>query len=358
MSDLVASLASADTARLQVPASVTVPAGYQEAAFDLTPVTDPAVNGHALVERGYAQSAGFNAGGSSATVYDAQSLAIPVNPSPAHQALRPWHPMPCCRGARSWGLARCPRVIGFIWEPLLHRGQAELLGSTATTTWTPARSTRGTTYYWKVVAVLGEETASSPVWQFTVPPLGGLHHLTWNSLPSNALVETPFPASLQAVDEYGDVVDHDGQVTITTRSGAASVLITEIGCDNIDAVEITNVSHTSVDISGWQIVLYDELSWPSPISTFTLPGGTVIGAGQVIRLEESATGPGTAPAFQLGGFLYWTSAGRAAVLIGMLRERWWISPAWAARLRRLAIPSRSRSDSGLGSPLPSAIKQA
>jgi subtilisin family serine protease len=313
MSDLVVSLASGDAARLQVPALVTVPAGYREAAFDLTPVDDPAVNGHALVAV-TAQSEGFNDGGSSTTVYDAQSLAIPVNPAPAHQA-SPVAPDAVLSWSTLAGAGTVPESYQVYLGTSASLGAAELLGSTANTTWTPDRFTRGTTYYWKVVAVLGAETASSPVWQFTVPPLGELHHLTWNSLPGTALVETPFPASLQAVDEYGDLVDHDCQVTITTRSGAASVLITEIGCDNIDAVEITNVSHASVDISGWQIVLYDELSWPSPVSTFTLPGGTIIGAGQVLRLEESATSPGTAPAFQLGGFLYWTSAGRAAVLI-------------------------------------------
>ena len=313
MSDLVVFLASGDANRLAVPASVTVLAGYREAAFDLSPVNDPAVNGHALVTVS-AQSDGFTAGGGNTTVYDAQSLAIPVNPSPAHQA-SPVAPDAVLSWSTLAGAGTVPESYQVYLGTSASLGAAELLGSTTTTTWTPTRFTRGITYYWKVVAVLGAETASSQVWQFTVPPLGELHHLTWNSLPGTTLVETPFSASLQAVDEYGDLVDHDGQVTIATRSGAASVLITEMGCDNIDAVEFTNVSHAAVDISGWQIVLYDELSWPAPISSFTLPGGTVIGAGQVLRLEESATGPGTAPAFQLGSFLYWTSTGRAAVLI-------------------------------------------
>lgn len=311
--DLVVALASSDAGRLLAPASVTVPAGYTEASFDLEPVNNPAATGHALVTV-LAQSAGFSDGSGGTTVFDAQSLATPTSPHPAHQA-SPVAPDAVLSWSTLPGAGTAPESYQVYLGTSASLGMTELLGSTTNNTWTPARFTRGMTYYWKVVSVLGAETSSSPVWQFTVPPLGALHHLNWNSLPTTTLVETPFNASLQAVDEYGDVVDHNGPVTVATRSGAASVLITEIACDNVDAVEFTNVSHASVDISGWQIVLYDELSWPSPISTFTIPNGTLMSAGQVLRLEESATGPGAAPAFQLGSFLYWTGAARAGVLI-------------------------------------------
>lgn len=312
-SDLVIALASSDTLRLQVPASVTVPAGYKEAAFDLTPVNDVAISGHALVTLS-AQSVGFSEGSGSITVFDAQSVATPVNPSPGHLA-SPVAPDTALSWSTLPNADTAPESYQVFLGTSASLGVTELLGTTTNTTWVPARLSRGTTYFWKIISVRGAETASSPVWQFTVPPLGALHHLDWNSVPSTTLVETPFPATIQAVDEYGDVVDHDGPVSLATRSGAASVLITEIACDNIDAVEFTNVSQASVDISSWQIVLYDELSWPSPISTFTVPSNTVMSAGEVLRLEESATGPGAAPALQLGSFLYWTSAGRAGVLI-------------------------------------------
>ena len=311
--DLVISLASSDPARLEVPVSVTVPAGYTEAAFDLTAVNNLAATGHAQVAV-TAQSAGFVDGLGALTMFDAQSVAIPTNPSPAHLA-SPVAP----NAGLSWSVLPGAGTVPESYQvylgtsPLL--GSAELLGSTTASSWTPARFTRGVTYYWKVVSVLGAETASSPVWQFTVPPLGALHHLSWSGVPTSTLVETPFNASIQAVDEYGDVVDHDGPLTIATRSGAASVLITEITCDNVDAIELTNVSHASVDISSWQVVFYDELTWPAPVSTFTIPPGTTMAPGAVVRLEESASGPGTAPVFQLGSFLYWTGDGRAGVLV-------------------------------------------
>ena len=312
-SDLIIGLTSGDSARLQVPASVTLPAGYTEVAFDIIAINDPAATGHAQVSI-TAQADGFSDGSGSTTIFDAQSVATPVYPSPLHQA-SPVAPDAVLSWSTLPGAGTTPESYQVYLGTSASLGAAELLGSTSATTWTPPRFARGTTYFWKVVSVLGADVASGPVWQFTVPPLGTLHHLTWSGVPSSTLVETPFNASLQAVDEYGDLVDYDGQVTLATRSGAATVLITEIGCDNVDAVEFTNVSHVSVNLSGWQIVLYDELSWPTPITTFTIPNGTVLNAGQVLSLEESATGPGAAPAFQLGSFLYWTNAGRAGVLI-------------------------------------------
>ena len=312
-SDLVVTLASSDATKLTTPASVTIPAGYTESSFDLTAINDPASTGHTLVSI-TAQSSGFADGVRSTKVFDAQSVAEPLNPSPAHLA-SPVAPDTLL----SWGTLITAGTVPDSYQVYLGTtpslGAEHLLGSTTSTTWMPARLTRGTTYYWQVVSVRGAETASGEVWQFSVPALGALHHLNWASVPTDTLVETPFTASLQAVDEYGDVVDHDGPVTVTTRSGAASILITEIACDVIDGIELTNVSHASVDVSGWKITLYDELSWPSPITTFTIPANTVMTAGQIIRLQEDGTAPGVAPTFRLGTGVYWTAIGRAGVLV-------------------------------------------
>ena len=83
--NLIVTLTSSDLTELTVPASVTIPAGQFSAAFNLTLVDDPLVDGaqNVIVT---AAATGFTNGAASISVLDDETPPEPSQPSPPHLA--------------------------------------------------------------------------------------------------------------------------------------------------------------------------------------------------------------------------------------------------------------------------------
>ncbi|MDA1087409.1 MAG: S8 family serine peptidase [Verrucomicrobia bacterium] len=144
-------------------------------------------------------------------------------------------------------------------------------------------------------------------------------HFTWSAITSPHLTGTAFNVTLTARDILNgvqtsfnnEIADLRGFVTATS----STIVITELLTDTPDAIEFMNVSPQAVEISNWQISVYDDdASWPAPLN-FTVPNGTIVPAGTVFTLKEFKLDSGTFPSFNLGVNIFWTAALRAAVLV-------------------------------------------
>ena len=60
--------------------------------------------------------------------------------------------------------------------------------------------------------------------------------------------------------------------------GGSTVLITEASPNGADEIEFTNVSSSALNLSGWTIHVYDDTTWPVPLSAFTIPAGRICAA--------------------------------------------------------------------------------
>jgi subtilisin family serine protease len=315
LTDWVVSLSSADTGRLTLPSSVTIPAGYTSVGFDVTAIADAAATGHAEVLV-TASSAGLTSGSASITVFDQQTLTTPVQPTPGHLAT-----MVSPDADLAWlapsGHGLAPVSYDVYFGSSASLGAAELVASGITQrSHALPRLMRGASYFWKVVAKAGSQEQSSVVWQFTVAPLGDVVSFAWSSIPSPQLIHQPFTATLTAKDAYGDTVtSFTGQANLATFTGDPEMAITELSVSANDGLELTNVSYRPVDLQSWQIVIYDDLSWPLPKATFVVPAGSVLAPGACLTLMENGTAPGSFPDFRLGSDFYWTEIGRVAVML-------------------------------------------
>ena len=85
--DLVVNLTSADTTRITVPASVTIPAGQTAVALPLTIVDNSFLDGPEVVAiNATTAAAGYTAGSGSITVHDNETAVLTVNlPTTAHE---------------------------------------------------------------------------------------------------------------------------------------------------------------------------------------------------------------------------------------------------------------------------------
>ena len=84
-SSLVVSLASGNPAKLTVPSSVTIPAGWVSNTFNITLVNNSIADGHQMVTV-TASAAGFTNGSASMWVLDDESPPFPFNPQPGNFA--------------------------------------------------------------------------------------------------------------------------------------------------------------------------------------------------------------------------------------------------------------------------------
>jgi hypothetical protein len=139
---------------------------------------------------------------------------------------------------------------------------------------------------------------------------GALHHFAFDTVTSPKTAGTAFSTTITAKDIANNTVTSFASSATLSAFRLAplanSVVITELNPNSPDEVEFMNVGTNSVDISGWQIYLYDNVSLNNPLTVFTIPSGTVCAAGQVFRLQESGTAPGTFPLFFYGANVDWT----------------------------------------------------
>ena len=102
-----------------------------------------------------------------------------------------------------------------------------------------------------------------------------------------------------------------------------SVLISEIlvssGYGTTNSVECANVSTQTVNVSGWQLALYDDLNYRTPHVLFTVPTNTSVAPGEVFVLRSYGKAPGVFPNFYTGLGVYWTaSLGSSRVGVALL----------------------------------------
>jgi subtilisin family serine protease len=197
---ITVSLWSSDVSELVVPYSVIIPAGSSTAYFDLHLIDDDQMDNDHTV-RVTASSPGFTYGVGQIVVTDDESPALPILPVPT-DGQNPVHP-----GSRlSWQYD--PHSGGIPDHYEIYFGSQpdprEFLGTSNEAQWTlplPGLSS-ATRYYWRVVSSLGNKGRMGPVWSFTTPEVGALHHFNWDSTPSAVALGVPFPVRITAVDEH------------------------------------------------------------------------------------------------------------------------------------------------------------
>ncbi len=145
---------------------------------------------------------------------------------------------------------------------------------------------------------------------------GQLDHFVWNVITSPQWVNSPFPATLAAQDGFNAIVTNfNGNATVSAWT-SSTLLITELDTAGGARIEFANVSPAAVDLSGWQLTLYDADSWPAPKLGFAIPPATICPPGGVFMLSDAAPFPGAYPSFNTGTNLAWSEAeGPMAVLL-------------------------------------------
>ncbi len=203
-------------------------------------------------------------------------------------------------------------------------GPAQFLGTASNAAWELPTLALDKTYYWRVVSKRGTARTTGPVWQFTTRGVGEVVRFEWDALASPQPVNQPFPVTLSARDDIGNVATNfAGPVSVTGLRGtgtASAVLITEIDPGTNDRVEFANVSGRTLDLSGWQITLYDGRSWPLPRITFILPTNTVSRAGETFVLSRLGTAPGAYPNFFAGTNVFWLNIANSNSIAVLLRD--------------------------------------
>jgi len=201
-------------------------------------------------------------------------------------------------------------------------GPAQFLGTTTNAHWDLPTLALDTSYYWRVVSKRGAAQVAGPIWQFTTRGVGEIHHFEWSTIPGTQFVDQPFPVTLTARDDLNNTItSFDGAVELTALPGsgtASAVVITEVDTALNDRVEFANVSGRRLDISGWQIVLYDGRSWPAPRITVTVPTNTFVSSGALFLLTVPGTPPGAFPNFIAGTNIIWNNnviSNQVAVLL-------------------------------------------
>jgi len=136
------------------------------------------------------------------------------------------------------------------------------------------------------------------------------------AIASPQTAQSAINVSIAAHDAGGRVVSNfTDSVALEGFSGNTSILITELNPNSPDGLECMNVSSQTIDISGWQIHVYDRNSFPAPLPTFFVPQGTTCSPGDVFTLVEDGTAPGSYPAFEYGDDISMIAPDEAAVLL-------------------------------------------
>lgn len=197
--------------------------------------------------------------------------------------------------------------VFFGTSPVL--GPAQSLGTTRAPFWPLPKLAVNTTYYWQVVTRLGAAEARSPVWRFTTRSPGPAARLEWAPLPPWHFADQPFRVALTALDDAGlPAESYDGRVALRLVPGQetrSAVVVTEIDPGGNDRVEFMNVSGRWLNLAGWQLVLYDVVTWPNPCLEFVVPTNSLAPPGGLFVLNRFGKPPGAYPNFYSGTNVFW-----------------------------------------------------
>lgn len=145
---------------------------------------------------------------------------------------------------------------------------------------------------------------------------GTLHSFRFDALGSGQSVGVGFQVGIDAVDVFnGPVASFTDTVDLSVVS-KETVLIAEIDPGSIDRVEFCNVADRTIDISGWQIVIYDAGSASMPDVIITLPALSSVTSGEVFTVTENGAAPGALPNLFSGTDIDWSpNSSSIAVLL-------------------------------------------
>jgi uncharacterized repeat protein (TIGR03803 family) len=307
---LVVTPVSDTTTRLTVPATVTIPAGSTSATFTLTAPNNTLTDGSAIVNVAVS-AAGFTGTNANTTVLDndlhhfvwntiaaTQTRGVPfsvtITAKDVNEVTIASYTSPATLSAAGTGgaLTMTPTTTGAftsgVWT-----------GNVTVNTFDPAVV---------LTATNAGKTGVSNTFNVTT---GSLASFTWDT-QAGRIRGANVNATVTARDLGGN--------TVTGFNGTASlsgyipnpahpgIVITELNPDTPDAVEFTNVSGGSVNIGGWTLHFYDFDTGGTSSKSITIPAGTSCAPGQVFRVTEFGTAPGTFPNLNAGVNLNWTSA--------------------------------------------------
>ena len=320
-SPLVVSLSSNTTSRLTVPPTATIAAGATSATFSLATVNNSLTDGSAAVSIG-AAAGGFIGANATTTVLDNDVHHFTLSAIAATQTRAvPFSVTVTAKDVNDLTIASYTGSTGL---SAAGAGGAVSISPSTTTAFTAGVWTGNVTvntFDTNVVLTASDgagHTGASNVFNVGI---GALHRFAWNTIASPQTAGVAFSTTVRAQDL--------GNNTVTSFTGVASlrgfslgaatssIVITELNTNTPDAIEFMNVGTAAVDLSGWKIYLYDNDTGATAPKLFTIPAGTTCAAGQVFRLQEFGTSPGTFPLFNLAANINWnpTSTDIVGVLV-------------------------------------------
>ena len=222
------------------------------------------------------------------------------------------------------GDATTPTTFDVYFGATTNLGPAEFLGNTTNASWTLPGLALNTTCFWQVVARRGDAVTPGPVWKFTTRGVGRVHHFEFAPISPLQFTGERFAATVTARDDLNNTVKNFNEaVFIDGRPGTgngSSIVISELDIGLSDTTEFMNVSGLPVDLSGWQITVYDSSSWPEPAGTLTIPPGSVCPAGGLFTLADNGEAPGQWPQLLLGTNISWSFAPIGNPIAVVLRD--------------------------------------
>jgi hypothetical protein len=317
---LTVTLAASHPSRLTVDASATILAGQSSATFSLAAIDNSLTDGTQAVTV-TASAAGFTTGQRPMNVRDndVSHFTFAAIASPQVRGA----PFPVAITARDIGglviapYSGAPALTASGGLPITPTSASGFVNGV----WTGSVTVNGfSSSVTLTVNAGGGHTGTSPA--FAVG-FGALQRFVWSPIAGPRSVGAAIPASLLAQDSAGNTVtSFTGTVALSGVTGAANastIVVTEVNPNSPDEIEFMNVSASAVNVSGWSVHLYDADTWPAPRAAFTLPVGSTCAAGQIFRLQEFGTAPGTFPQFFFGGDLAWTPDATTPVAV-LLRD--------------------------------------
>ncbi len=303
--DISVTLTSSVPGTILTPGLVVIAAGTLSNSFDLIVLNNATTNAFDAVKI-IASAPAFLSATSSVQVVDDERPTAPQDPSPVDGATRVRSDT-----SLSWSVSSntTPGLIQFEVYLGTNPVPTNLIASTTATSVTPGVQLDGaTTYYWKVVARRPPFVKEGPVWSFTT---AGFDHFVFGPVAPLQAVGEPFEATVTARDEFDLLVyNYAGTAVLTNIApfkSSSTIVITEVDPGDFDRVEFQNVSGRNINISGWQIALYDWNSWPAPKTIYTIPGPALSRPGELFQARSLLARffPGSYPNFNLAMNMAW-----------------------------------------------------
>jgi len=319
VADVLVALHSGDTSELTVPATVTIPAGQLGVPFDLTVVDDTDADGPQTVAITAAVE-NWTGGQAVIEVADNESFDLVVT-LPADV----WESAGVLTGAGTVsinGVLPTDLIVSLISEDT-----SELQVEPTVTIPAGQSSAKFDLTVLddgdfdgvqRAVVVAGAVGTNDGSGAMDVRD-DDVHHFAFDPIDGTRVIGEPFSVSVRAKDVRGETIEvFAGPVNLggrTAGSTGSTIVISEVNTESPDRMEFTNVSAAAVDISGWQVFVYDRVYPTSPRPAFVFPPGTICPAGGVFMLQQNGTAPGTYPTFYTGDDISWRPYAPTGVLL-------------------------------------------